>query len=98
MNLVFQAEGLHTGEGAFLMACANHTDDRGYVVAHMQQLADEAHMSLPAAQDQRARLEQRGLVKSAARVSPKDGTQLADLLRVNLGLLASMRRTAGVAW
>ncbi|MFF3639053.1 hypothetical protein [Streptomyces sp. NPDC002250] len=92
MNLVFQAEGLSVGEGAFLMACANHTDDRGYVIAHMQQLADEAHMSLRSARDQRARLEKRRLLKAGQRFSPKNGAQLANLFRINLDLLASMKR------
>ncbi|WP_346139598.1 hypothetical protein, partial [Saccharopolyspora erythraea] len=92
MNLVFQASGLNVGEGAFLMACANHTDNRGYVIAHMQQLADEAHMSLRSARDQKARLEKRELVKSAPRFSPKNGAQIANLFRLNLDLLASMKR------
>lgn len=92
MNLVFQSEGLSVGEGAFLMACANHTDDRGYVIAHMQQLADEAHMSLRSARDQRARLEKRRLLKAGQRFSPKNGAQLANLFRINLDLLASMKR------
>ncbi|CAL9625717.1 hypothetical protein SUDANB58_05938 (plasmid) [Streptomyces sp. enrichment culture] len=92
MNLVFQAGGLTVGEGAFLMACANHTDDRGYVIAHMRQLADEAHMSLRTAQSTRAKLEQRGLVKAAPRFSPKNGAQIANLFRINLDRLAQMRR------
>lgn len=92
MNLVFQAEGLSVGEGAFLMACCNHTDAKGYVVAHMQQIADEAHMSLRSARDQRARLEKRRLLKAGERFSPKNGAQLANLFRVNLDLLASMKR------
>ncbi|MFD3518495.1 hypothetical protein [Streptomyces sp. NPDC058657] len=92
MNLVFQAGGLKTGEGAFLTACANHTDDKGYVIAHMQQLADEAHMSLRAAQSNKARLEQLGLLRSKDRYSPKNGAQIANLFRINLDLLASMQR------
>ncbi|MFF7366051.1 hypothetical protein [Streptomyces sp. NPDC008125] len=93
MNLVFQAGGLKTGEGAFLMACANHTDDRGYVIAHMKQLADEAHMSLRAAQDNRARLEARGLLRSKERLSPKNKAQIANLFRINLDKLAAMKRS-----
>lgn len=92
MNMVFQAGGLSVGEGAFLTACANHTDVKGYVIAHMRQLADEAHMSLRSAQDQRARLEKRGLLKSAHRFSPENGAQIASLIRLNLDLLASMQR------
>ncbi|MEU9095916.1 hypothetical protein [Streptomyces sp. NPDC048428] len=92
MNLVFQAGGLKTGEGAFLQACANHTDDRGYVIAHMQQLADEAHMSLRTAQSTRAKLEERGLLKSKDRYSPKNGAQIANLFRINLDKLARMKR------
>ncbi|MFJ8856648.1 hypothetical protein [Streptomyces sp. NPDC102437] len=93
MNLVFQAGGLKTGEGAFLMACANHTDNRGYVIAHMKQLADEAHMTLRAAQDNRARLEVRGLLKSKERLNPKNRAQMANLFRINLDKLAAMKRS-----
>ncbi|GFN01443.1 hypothetical protein Sfulv_62530 [Streptomyces fulvorobeus] len=93
MNLVFQASGLKTGEGAFLMACANHTDNRGYVIAHMRQLADEAHMTLRAAQDNRARLEARGLLKSKERLNPKNRAQMANLFRINLDKLAAMKRS-----
>ncbi|MEV7471688.1 hypothetical protein AB0O20_35120, partial [Streptomyces kronopolitis] len=92
MNLVFQAEGLSVGEGAFLMACANHTDDRGYVIASMQQLADEAHMKMTAAKANKQRLIQRGLLAAGERYSPKNGARIADLYRVNLTLLASMKR------
>ncbi|MET8788006.1 hypothetical protein [Streptomyces sp. NPDC004589] len=92
MNLVFQADDLNVGQFAFLMACANHTDDRGYVIAHMQQIADEAHMSLRTAQAKRAELEKRNLVKSAPRFSPKNGAQIANLFRINLDLLQSMKR------
>lgn len=92
MNLVFQADGLSVGEGAFLMACCNHTDDRGYVIASMRQLADEAHMKLTAAKSNKQKLIKRGLLARSDRYSPKNGAQLADLYRVNLDLLASMKR------
>ncbi|MGC9479718.1 hypothetical protein ACP4I1_37110 [Streptomyces sp. WG4] len=92
MSMVFKAGGLSVGEGAFLMACANHTDDKGYVIAHMQQIADEAHMSLRSARDQRRRLEERQLVKAAPRYSPKNKAQLANIFRINLDLLKSMER------
>lgn len=92
MNLVFGAEGLSVGEGAFLMACCNHTDARGYVIASMQQLADEAHMTTRAARDNKQRLIRRGLLKTAERFHPKNGAQIADLYRVNLDLLKEMQR------
>ncbi|KUN58416.1 hypothetical protein [Streptomyces griseorubiginosus] len=92
MNLVFQAEGLSVGEGAFLLACCNHTDAKGYVIASMQQLADESHMKMTAAKSNKQRLIQRGLLASSERYSPKNGARIADLYRVNLDLLASMKR------
>ncbi|MBC9730234.1 hypothetical protein [Streptomyces sp. TRM68367] len=92
MNLVFQAEGLSVGEGAFLLACCNHTDAKGYVIASMQQLADEAHMKMTAAKANKQRLIQRGLLASKERYSPKNRARIADLYRVNLELLASMKR------
>ncbi|WP_405675479.1 hypothetical protein OG848_47670 (plasmid) [Streptomyces canus] len=92
MNLVFQAEGLSVGEGAFLLACCNHTDAKGYVIASMQQLADESHMKMTAAKSNKQRLIQRGLLASSERYSPKNGARIADLYRVNLDLLATMKR------
>ncbi|RIH58435.1 helix-turn-helix domain-containing protein [Streptomyces sp. SHP22-7] len=92
MNLVFRADGLNTGEFAFLMACCNHTDDRGYVIASMQQLADEAHMKERTARENKQRLIKRGLLASKDRYSPKNGARLADLYRVNIDLLKQMQR------
>lgn len=92
MNMVFMADGLSTGEGAFLLACCNHTDDRGYVIASMRQLADEAHMKETAAKSNKQKLIKRGLLAAGDRYSPKNNARLADLYRVNLPLLASMRR------
>ncbi|MFI9630956.1 hypothetical protein [Streptomyces sp. NPDC052042] len=92
MNLVFQAGGLEVGEFAFLMACCNHTDDRGNVIAKMQQLADEAHLPLSTARAKKSKLIKRGLLARGERYSPKNNAQLADLVRVNLDLLASMKR------
>ncbi|MFF8775489.1 hypothetical protein [Kitasatospora sp. NPDC015120] len=92
MNMVFAADGLSTGEGAFLLACCNHTDDRGYVIASMRQLADEAHMKMTAARDNKQRLIKRGLLAAGERYSPRNGARIADLYRVNLTLLASMAR------
>ncbi|MFF2123552.1 hypothetical protein ACFVXH_40110 [Kitasatospora sp. NPDC058184] len=86
------ADGLSTGEGAFLLACCNHTDDRGYVIASMRQLADEAHMKETAAKSNKQKLIKRGLLAAKQRYSPKNGAQIADLYRVNLPLLASMKR------
>ncbi|MFF2101750.1 hypothetical protein [Streptomyces sp. NPDC058202] len=92
MNLVFQADGLSVGEGAFLMACCNHTDAKGYVIASMQQLADEAHMKESAAKANKQKLIKSGLLAAKERYSPKNNARIADLYRVNLDLLASMKR------
>ncbi|WP_151775763.1 hypothetical protein [Streptomyces abyssomicinicus] len=92
MNLVFGAEGLSVGEGAFLMACCNHTDARGYVIASMQQLADEAHMTERNARNNKQRLIKRGLLAAADRYHPRTGARIADLYRVNLDLLGQMQR------
>ncbi|MFE4177529.1 hypothetical protein ACFRR7_36755 [Streptomyces sp. NPDC056909] len=92
MNMVFQAGDLSVGEGAFLMACCNHTDDRGYVIASMQQLADEAHMKERTARENKQRLIKRHLLAAAERYHPKTGARIADLYRVNLDLLGRMKR------
>ncbi|MFG2716584.1 hypothetical protein ACGFX2_39635 [Streptomyces goshikiensis] len=92
MNLVFQADGLSVGEGAFLMACCNHTDDKGYVIASMQQLADEAHMKERTARENKQRLIKLSLLAAAVRYHPKTGARIADLYRVNIDLLRRMQR------
>ncbi|WP_432190562.1 hypothetical protein [Streptomyces sp. Tue6028] len=92
MNLVFQADGLSVGEGALLMACCNHTDAKGYVIASMQQLADEAHLKMTAAKANKQKLIQNGLLAAKERYNPKNGARIADLYRVNLDLLATMKR------
>ena len=92
MNLVFGAEGLTVGEGAFLMACCNHTDNRGYVIASMRQIRDEAHLGESAAKSNKKRLIGRGLLASAERYHPKNGARIADLYRVNIDALKQMQR------
>ncbi len=92
MNLVFQAGGLKTGEGAFLMACANHTDDRGYAIVSFEQLVDEAHMQVEEARSVAQRLVHRGLLAFR-----ETGGQSAALVRINVDLLAGMARCPEVA-
>ncbi|MFD8525506.1 hypothetical protein ACFV2D_36820 [Streptomyces capillispiralis] len=58
----------------------------------MQQLADEAHLPLSTARAKKSKLIKRGLLARGERFSPKNNAQLADLIRVNLDLLASMKR------
>ncbi|MER6695484.1 hypothetical protein, partial [Streptomyces minutiscleroticus] len=50
-------------------------------------------MKMTAAKSNKQRLIGRGLLASAERYSPKNGARIADLYRVNLDLLASMKRT-----
>ncbi|WP_327687349.1 hypothetical protein [Streptomyces sp. NBC_00467] len=90
MNLVFQAVGLSVGEGGFQMACCNHTDDRGYALVSVGELADEAHMAAVNVRAIRHRLVLRGLLATKERFS-LDGARIADLYRVNLEVLASMK-------
>jgi hypothetical protein len=90
--MVLEAEGLNGPEKLLLIAYCNHTDGRGYVTAGIPRLADETGTSERTVKRVNAQLKAKKLIKSARRVNPRTGEPTTNLTRVNLALLASMKR------
>ena len=93
MAMVFAAEGLDGGEKLLLLAYTNYTDPHGYCWPSEQRLADDCGTSLSTVARQKRSLKKRGLLKSVRRMNPRTGEPISNLSRVNLPLLASMRRS-----
>ncbi|MFD7995482.1 helix-turn-helix domain-containing protein [Streptomyces mexicanus] len=94
MALVFAAEGLEGGEKLLLLAYTNYTDPHGYCWPSERRLADDCGTSVSTVARQKRNLKAKGLLKSVRRINPKTGEPISNLSRVNLPLLASMRRPA----
>ena len=90
--LVYAAGGLSANEKHLLGAYCNHTDAHGYCWPSVPRLMDETGMSERTVQRTNALLRKKSLIKSVHRVNPKTGLQISNLTRVNLPLLASIRR------
>jgi hypothetical protein len=90
--MVLEAEGLNGPEKLLLIAYCNHTDGRGYVTAGIPRLADETGTSERTVKRVNAQLKAKKLIKSVRRVNPRTGEPTTNLTRVNLALLASMKR------
>ena len=90
--MVYAAGGLSANEKHLLGAYCNHTDGHGYCWPSVPRLMDETGMSERTVQRTNALLREKGLIKSVHRVNPRTGLQISNLTRVNLPLLASMRR------
>ncbi|MFJ8213212.1 helix-turn-helix domain-containing protein [Streptomyces sp. NPDC096033] len=94
MGMVFAAEGLDGPETLLLLAYCNRTDDHGYCWPGQQRLVDDCGTSASTVKRVKASLVKKGLIASIRRVDPKTGEPITNLTRVNLGLLASMKRPA----
>lgn len=92
MAMVFAADGLDGGETLLLLAYTNYTDPHGYCWPSEQRLADVCGTSLSTVARQKRSLKAKKLLKSVRRISPKTGEPISNLSRINLPLLASMRR------
>jgi hypothetical protein len=90
--MVLAAEGLNGSEKLLLIAYCNHTDGRGYVTAGIPRLADETGTSERTVKRVNAALKEKKLIKSKRRVDPRTGEPIPNLTRVNLNLLAEMKR------
>ncbi len=90
--MVFEAGGLSASEKILLAAYCNHTDAHGYCWPGVSRLADETGMSERTVQRTNALLRKKQLIKSVHRINPKTGEQITNLTRVNLALLASLKR------
>lgn len=92
MALVFAAEGLDGSEKLLLLAYTNYTDPHGYCWPSEHRLADDCGTSVSTVARQKRNLKKRGLLKSVRRINPRTGEPISNLSRINLPLLASMRR------
>lgn len=92
MAMVFAAEGLDGGEKLLLLAYTNYTDPHGYCWPSEHRLADDCGTSVSTVARQKRSLKKRGLLKSVRRINPRTGEPISNLSRINLPLLASMRR------
>jgi hypothetical protein len=89
---IFRMDGITTGEAAVLMSYCNHTDRKGYAYVTMRLIADEAHMTVRAARDNKRRLEAKSLIRSLERRHAKNGARITDAVRVNDAAIRSMQR------
>lgn len=92
MAMVFAADGLNGSETLLLLGYTNYTDPHGYCWPSEKRLADDCGTSVSTVARTKRALIERGLVKSVRRVNPKTGEPISNLTRVNLPLLASMKR------
>src|SRR4051794_14254127 len=90
--MVYAAGDLSASEKHLLGAYCNHTDVHGYCWPGVPRLMDETGMSRATVKRINAQLRTKKLIKSLRRTNPKTGEQITNLTRVNIPLLASLRR------
>ncbi|MEU5599338.1 helix-turn-helix domain-containing protein [Streptomyces sp. NPDC020298] len=90
--MVFEAEGLDGSEKLLLVAYCNRTDDHGYCWPGQQRLADDCGTSTATVKRVKKKLIEKNLIASQRRLDPKTGEPITNLTRVNLELLAAMKR------
>ena len=92
MQMVLDAEGLTHREASILLIYCNYTDPHGYVWAGVERIADDSKASPSTVKRARADLMAKNLLATRRRVDPRTGESIPNLTRVNLPLLASMKR------
>ncbi|MFE9976099.1 helix-turn-helix domain-containing protein [Streptomyces hirsutus] len=90
--MVLDAEGLDGPEKLLLIAYCNRTDDHGYCWPGQQRLADDCGTSIATVKRVKAKLIKKKLIASQRRLDPRTGEPITNLTRVNLELLAAMKR------
>ncbi|MFF0698412.1 helix-turn-helix domain-containing protein [Streptomyces tendae] len=90
--MVLEAEGLDGPEKLLMIAYCNRTDDHGYCWPGQQRLADDCGTSPATVKRVKKKLIEKKLIASQRRLDPKTGEPITNLTRVNLELLAAMRR------
>lgn len=90
--MVLEAEGLDGPEKLLMIAYCNRTDDHGYCWPGQQRLADDCGTSPATVKRVKKKLIEKKLIVSQRRLDPKTGEPITNLTRVNLELLAAMRR------
>jgi len=93
VGMIIDAGGLDGSEKLLLIAYANRTDAHGYCWPGMQRLADDCGTSLKTVKRIKNRLIEKNLIKVERRSSVKGSRPLTDLARLNLSLLADMKRS-----
>ncbi|MFD6149456.1 GIY-YIG nuclease family protein [Streptomyces sp. NPDC060243] len=93
MAMVFAAEGISGPEKALLLALTSFTNPHGYCWPSEELLADMTGTSVRTVRRSRAKLAAMALVKSVRQVDKATGNPITNLTRVNLPLLASMKRS-----
>ncbi|MEU7428004.1 helix-turn-helix domain-containing protein [Streptomyces sp. NPDC040750] len=90
--MVLEAEGLDGPEKLLLIAYCNRTDDHGYCWPGQQRLAADCGTSPATVKRVKKKLIEKKLIASQRRLDPKTGEPITNLTRVNLELLAAMKR------
>ncbi|MGW4087003.1 helix-turn-helix domain-containing protein [Streptomyces sp. NPDC004822] len=90
--MVLEAEGLDGPEKLLMIAYCNRTDDHGYCWPGQQRLADDCGTSPATVKRVKKKLIEKKLIASERRLDPKTGEPITNLTRVNLDLLAAMKR------
>lgn len=90
--MVLEAEGLEGPEKLLLIAYCNRTDDHGYCWPGQQRLADDCGTSIATVKRVKKKLIEKNLIASKRRLDPKTNEPITNLTRVNLELLAAMKR------
>ena len=92
MQMVFDAEGLSPREKCILLAYCNYTDPHGYVWAGVPRVSDDSGASESTVKRVRKELQERGLLITKRRVDQRTGLSKSNITRINLDLLATMKR------
>ncbi|MEV0778915.1 helix-turn-helix domain-containing protein [Streptomyces sp. NPDC050428] len=90
--MVLEAGGLDGPEKLLLIAYCNRTDDHGYCWPGQQRVADDCGTSPATVKRVKKKLVEKGLIASKRRLDPRTGEPITNLTRVNIELLAAMKR------
>ncbi|MFG2408720.1 helix-turn-helix domain-containing protein [Streptomyces brevispora] len=90
--MVLEAEGIDGAEKLLLIAYCNRTDDYGYCWPGQHRLADDCGTSVATVKRVKKRLVEKELIASKRRLDPRTGEPITNLTRVNIELLAAMKR------
>lgn len=93
MAMVFAARGLDGAEKLLLLAYTNYTDPHGYCWPGHSRIADDCGTSVATVKRVKKRLIEKQLLRTVRRVNDRTGEPITNLSRINLGLLARMRRS-----
>lgn len=92
ISMVLEAEGLDGPEKLLLIAYCNRTDDHGYCWPGQERLAADCGTSVATVKRVKKKLIEKKLIASQRRLDPQTNEPITNLTRVNLELLAAMKR------